>query len=1197
MKKSIQIYLLLMGLGLLLVVNSANAQSSGTITGTIKDSTGAIIPNAIVTAHSLSTDVETTRTTNASGLYVLVVPAGVYRVEAKAAGFQSVLHERITVDALASVQLDLSMNVGTSTQEITVSASSDAAVQSDNVELGSTIRNEVYAALPLQMSQGVPRDPTSFVGLAPGVAAVVLQSAGPSYTSFNGGQQEVNGLYFEGLPISFPNQMGDTRPLALAVSVDAVNQFQVEINGEKAEYQGQGFHNYVIKSGADRFHGGVFEYFRNTRFDSKNYFYNALTPVPPDHQNEYGGNFSGPILKGKLFFFVNYDAYDFNTTTASTVLTIPSSQERAGNFSALPTQLYDPFTQVCSGTTCTKAAYSTTGLPDVGAAAQAADPLYNVIPASELATYAAQSKSLESYLPNATLGAANAFTNNYLNPIKRAINDKNITARIDYNISQKQQLYGVFAYGKWTTDYTGNLTPTSTALPLPYTQSPGIVTERPLIVQVHDTYTIRPSLLNSIGLGVVRLSIPITQITQSGAYPQKAGLTGLPGSGEAAKGFPAINFSGSNAPSSWGSTGPFNEWENDVMGQDSLEWVRGNHIFKFGGTYQSTQDNRANPTDGTSASFTFSVNETAGFKPSSTTLDTTTGNSYASYLLGAVDSEAVVNNGIVETGSRFHNYSLFAQDDWKIIPQLTLNLGLRWDVFSPFGEEHNRYSFAVPTLANPAAGGVGGALVYGTGLVSTHYKNFQPRLGIAYSIDPKTVIRAGFVMANTLGTLGIGGNGPNGPGQNGFNPPSAIQTAVNGQPAFFWAQGVQLPTSPFPLLSSGFGAGNSIANPTGAIAAPILSNPSLAGRSPVYVNWSFGLQRQVPFGFTLGATYSASEAHFLSRYTAVGPYNNSMNPKYLALGGLLNSQVTPALITQADAQFPEIALPFPNFKGTLATMLEPFPQYAGAINSGTGTGGTTCYSCDEGNSSYNSLQLTIERKITGGLTTQFAYTYAKEIDDLSGTASQLGAVPGGTRNPYNPKLDRGLGVIDHRHNLHWSFVYNIPLGPLGSEAIVKSILGNWQVSGIYSIETGMPLGVTGTGCSVPGIVSTCMVSLAPNYTGHVVTSAVGSGNAHTAVYFDKTAFVDPAAYTFGNEPRSAPYGLTAPTFWELDSTLRKTIPIHDTLNFQLAADFFNTLNNVIFASPATNIDSSTFGTVTTTQNQPRHIQFSGKFTF
>src|SRR5579862_94107 len=277
----------------------AFSQSSGSISGTVQDTSGAIIPSASVKATNLATNVVTAGTTNQSGFYLLQVPAGTYKVQASAQGFQSLLHDKITVDALASVPLDMTLSVGSETTQVEVSVSTDT-IQTDNTTLGSTLRNEVYAALPLQMNQGVPRDPTSFVSLAPGVAAVVLQSAGPSYTSFNGGQQEVNGLYFEDLPISFPNQMGDTRPIALAVSVDAVNQFQVEINGEKAEYQGQGFHNYVLKNGTNQFHGNLFEYFRNTALDAKNYFFNF---VPPDHQNEYGGNVGGPIKRDRLFFF------------------------------------------------------------------------------------------------------------------------------------------------------------------------------------------------------------------------------------------------------------------------------------------------------------------------------------------------------------------------------------------------------------------------------------------------------------------------------------------------------------------------------------------------------------------------------------------------------------------------------------------------------------------------------------------------------------------------------------------------------------------------------------------------------------------------------------------------------------------------------------------------------------------------------
>lgn len=1151
---------------LLTAVNIAFAQSSGTIQGTVKDASGAIIPNATVTAKNMATGVSTPRTTNDSGVFVFVLAPGQYSVQASAPGFQSVIQDKIVLDALASVSIDLQLNVGSANAEVTVSAI-PATIHTEDTTLGSTMRNEVYAALPLQMNQGVPRDPTAFVALAPGVAAVVLQSAGPSYTSFNGGEQEVNGLYFEGLPISFPNQQGDTRPLALGVSVDAVNQFQVEINGEKAEYQGQGFHNYVIKSGADQFHGSVFEFFRNTALDSRGYF---ATYVPPDHQNEYGGNISGPFIHGKLFFFGNYDAYDFNTTSAPALLSIPSLAERQGDFSALPTPIYDPASQVCTGTICTK-----TQFPG------------NKIPLNRLSNVA---KSFQSYLPDPT---GPGYQNNYINPLKRAITNKNTTERVDWNINANHLLYGVFAYGTWSTDYTGNLTPTGTALPLPYTQSPGIVVERPLIVQLHDTYTFSPSLSNTFGVGITRLSIPILPITQAGNYPQNAGLTGLPGGGQAALGFPAITFNGSNVPASWASTGPFNEWENHYVGQDSIDWVHGNHIFKFGGTYQNSQDNRANPASGTSASFTFSNNETAGFSPTGTLL-TTTGNSYASYLLGATDSASIVNNVVVETGSRFSNFSLFAQDDWKVNPKLTLNLGLRYDVYFPFSEQHNRYSMMDPTLPNPAANNIPGALVYGKQLVNTHWKNFQPRIGLAFAPDNKTVFRGGFIMTDTLGTLGLGGNGPNGPGQTGFNPPSAIASSVTGQPAFYWDQGVKTPVTPLPLLSSGFGVGNTTTNPTGAVA-PFVVIPDLAGRSPYYLNWSFGFQRQLPANFTFGLTYSGSVGHFLPRQTALGAFTNSMNPKYLALGSLLNAQATTTNIASAKAMFPEIALPFPNFQGTIATMLAPFPQYAGGS-----AGGISCYSCNLGSSSYNSMQTTVERHFANGLTTQFAYTWAKAIDNLSGTASQLGAVPGGTRNPYNQRADRGLSFIDHRHNLHWTGVYQLPFGKGhmgGGNPIVSAVVSGWSVSGIYTLSTGAPLGVIGSGCTTPGIVSTCMVSLNPNFSGNIYTQSVAQGAATKSSYINKSAFMDPAPYTFGNTPRSAPYGLTAPTMWEVDGTIRRAIAITERVKFELSADFFNLPNSVVFAAPATNIDSSNFGTVTATQNQARHIQFSGRLSF
>ena len=268
------------------------------------------------------------------------------------------------------------------------------------------------------------------------------------------------------------------------------------------------------------------------------------------------------------------------------------------------------------------------------------------------------------------------------------------------------------------------------------------------------------------------------------------------------------------------------------------------------------------------------------------------------------------------------------------------------------------------------------------------------------------MIRAGFGMNYAHGAAGIGGNGSGaGPSQLGYNASATFSSPATGLPAFNWDQGVPAyPEAPF--LDPGYGAGFTTANPTGAISVPYAS-PSLAARPPYYINWSFGLQRQIGSSWTAGAAYSASVGHFLPRNGDTGIWTNSILPQYLALGSLLGVQATPANIAAAQAIVPGVALPFSNFQGTIAQMLKPFPQYSGV----------TYYSGNLGNSTYNSLQLTLERRFAKGFTTQTGYTFSKEIDNSIGAATNLGAV-GGNRNPYDGGLDKALGAIDRRHVFH-----------------------------------------------------------------------------------------------------------------------------------------------------------------------------------
>ena len=921
-------------------------------------------------------------------------------------------------------------------------------LRTEDVSLGQTMQNSVYNTLPLAMSSGVPRDPTQFIALAPGVAAVVTQAAGPSYTSFNGAQQETNGLYLEGVAMTFPNQQGDTRPIALGVSVEAVEQFQVEVNGQKAQWQGQGFHNYQLKSGTNQFHGAVYEYFRNTALDARGFF---AAFVPVDRQNEYGGNLGGPIVKNKIFFFTNYSGYRFNTSSAPNLITIPSLAFRRGDFSALlPTQIFDPASMACVGAICTKTAFPN-----------------NVIPPNRLSSI---SQSFQSYLPDPT---NSGFTNNFLGALPRAIRNWNTTNKVDLNLTEKDRVYVVLAHGKWSTDYTGNLTPTGTALPLPYTSSPGIVEELPTIAQAHYTRVVGPNLVNNLSVAVTRLWIPISATTLEGKYPQAAGLKGLPPRGDVPDAFPQITFSGNNAPSNWGGA-PFNEAQTNYVIQDGMQWVRGKHVVSFGVQIQFMQNNDARPASGTGATFAFSNIPTAGFAANGNLLNTS-GHPYASYMFGAVTSATITDNGLVWAGHRFRDYSGFVQDDWKVTSKLTLNLGLRYDILRPYREQYDRFSFLDPNLANPAVEGFKGALQYGgsgpntcncSTTIKTHVKNFQPRIGLAYSLNSKTVIRAGFMMAYTHGSAGVGGNGAQGPGRTGYNQPAAYASVVTGQPAFGWQDGV--PTAPTPpLLTPGFGAGFTTTNPAGAVGVTYV-DPNLSGKPPYYIDWSFGLQREIPSAaMTVGATYSASVGHFLPRNGDNGIWTNSMDPRYLVLGSLLNAQATPANLAAARQIVPGISLPFSNFQGTLAQMLSPFPQY-NAIT----------YYAGLGNSTYHSVQLTANRRFSQGLTAQLAYTYGKEIDNLP-SGGQLG-VAGGTRNPYDGSLDKALGVINRPHLFRGTFVYDLPFGKnSGGNMVIRSLVRDWTISGIITYSSSAPLSITGSGCLVPGVRGTCIASYNP----------------------------------------------------------------------------------------------------------------------
>jgi hypothetical protein len=1162
------------------------AQTSGTgsIEGTVTDSSGAVLAGASVTAANTLTAVKTSVVTTGSGHYVIsLLQPGTYNVTIAAAGFATLIQESVVVDALANLSVNAKLSIGTASQSVTVT-DAPTMLATEDLKLGSNIENQTYDSLPLAMNQSA-RDPSAFIGLAIGVNSFSVQAAGPSTASFNGGQTYQNETYIEGLPLTSAGTESDTRNLAFGVSVEAVEQFQVATTGSEATYEGQGVTNFVVKSGTDKFHGGIYEYFRNTIFDARSFF---ATTVSVEHQNEFGGSISGPALKKKLFFFANYDGYRFDSAIPPTPQNIPTVAERSGDFSAIPYPIYDPTTCVSTNTagTCTgRAQFSYNGA-------------LNVIPPSRLSNVA---KSFESYLPAVS---NNGITANYLATLPNLVDNDSGTAKVDYDLSSKNRLYVVFSRGKYANPLVGSLSAPSltsnSALPVPYTDGRGVI-EYSTLAQLHESYVIRTDLVNDFGYGLSRLFIPLTSNTAGGGYPSKAGLAGLP-PGVASTGFPDVSFSGNEVPVSWDGTNShaYDETQTTFTAQDNVLWTKGRHQVTLGFQWQALQDNYNSPLTGTQAGFSFSPNETSNFN-STGAINTATGLAYASFLLGAVDSSTVTQNAVIETGGRYKTYASYVQDNIQVTPNLTVNAGLRWDIWTPFTESENRMSFFNPSIANPVAGGILGGLQFAgsgpdscgcTTPVKTHYHNLGPRFGFAYRVTPSTVIRGAYGMFYAHAG-GVGGrtDGRSGLGQIGFDNSGTLASTVTGQPAYYLDAGY--PGNPInpPFINPSYGIGFIASTAPGAAAigagpgtAQALSygDPQKGGQAPQYQDFFLNVQHAFGPNMTLSIAYSGSVGRYLPGAAVAGQFTDQIPLQYLPLGSLLTATLSPATQAQAQALGFTVPIPFPNFTGTIGQALKPYPQYSSLSDPWL----------DVGTSSYNSLQTSLNRRMTSGLTFMINYTFSKEMDDLAGV-----------RLPGADYLENSVGTIDHKNVVTSTVVYRLPFGAghslSSSNAVLRGAISNWQISGIYQFATGAPLSIGGT-CTGGGIIdASCYPNYTPGFTGNVwqngkPTTAAAASTTH---FLNKAAFTDPPAYAYGNAARNAPDDLFAPHTQDIDVSVRREVPIHDSLKLAIQADAFNVVNAVYFGAPNTTLDSTSFGYLTTQANQPRKLQFSARLTF
>ncbi len=1130
---------------------------SGTIQGVVSDPTAAAVPNATVTATNVATGVQTSRQTSSAGYYSLSpLPAGAYAVSVTAHGFQTLVQKNVVVDALSAVGLNLSLQLGATSQQVTVS-SAPPLLDTSDARMGQTVRNEVYTSLPLAMAGNAPRDPAAFTQYMPGVTGSVGNTAGNIY----GAQANSGDVYVEGMPITNVALEGEIRDVGLGISVEAIDQFQVETAGTAPMYQGQGSTNFVIKSGTNHFHGSAYEYFRNTTLDARGFFA-AQTPV--EHTNEFGFDVGGPIVRNRIFFFGNYDGYRVVQGGQPVYYSLPTPAETAGNFSQLATALFDPQTTNCANGPCTRAPFPGNGVP--------------------AARISKASKYFDAPLPSVSNAG---IQNNFLNAVPVGYYTNNTTVKVDFNANDKNRFYVDFSRGErgQSTDYRGQ------TLPLPYADTRQ-VNELPTIAQAKHTYVFTPNLLNQLSYSFSRLWVPITNSTIGGDWMEKAGVTGLP-AGEAAGAFPEVAFGGPNSPTGWRGTNSraFTEALNDSTVQDNVQWLRGKHAFTFGFQATFLQANEFTDAYGSLATWNFSNNQTAGFSPSGTLL-TATGNSFASYLLGALNSSNVIQDAVVGTGGRYRDYSWWVNDTYKVTPRLTLNLGLRHDIWSPYREVLNRESFFNPTLPNAAAGGSPGILeFYGNGPhscgcstnVATDWGNFGPRVGLAYATgkNSNTVIRAGYSLMYThRGAVGGRVGARTGTGTVGFSAtPSFTNPAGNNyDPAFYWDNGIPAYQQP-PFFNPDYGTEFNGVSKVGVTMQ--YGDPTLGGVPPHYQNWSFSIEHSLAPSLTLGVAYIGSNGHFLGG-GGRGIWSDQIDPTYLALGNLLTAQATPANIAHANAIVPGIQLPFAGYSGSIAQMLRPFPQYPG-ISDLWG---------DVANSHYNSVQVTANKTLSHGLTLNFNYTYAKGMDDMGGSGSAY--------NWVNEKAPTQFPS----HILNLLTVYQLPFGKGAQFLNYKGFLGkamqDWQLSSITTYRAGIPIGTIGAACNLPD-AGGCYADYGAGFSGPVrINGGYGSGNligAGAVPFLNVAAFTSPAAYTYGNTPRTGVFGLTGPSAYNEDLSLKRTFDLHEHLKIAFQVDAINLFNFVNFGGPNLSITSAAFGKITSQADSPRVVQISARVSF
>jgi len=1122
-------------------------QGRGTISGTVTDATGATVPGATIVITNTATNAAFSTTTNELGYYTApALPVGPYTVTAEKPGFKRAVRSGLTLQVDQRMAVDFRLEVGATAESIEVVGQAPL-VDTGSATVGKVVENRRINDLPLN-----GRNVLALVLLTPGVKS----QGGPTNSGFadrgiqlsavsiNGGPSALNSLVVDG----GNNNNAYLADLNVNPTVDAIQEFKVQSNVMSAEFgfTAGGVINMVTKSGTNEFHGTAYEFFRNDKLDARRAFTDSKEPF---RYNQYGGSLGGPLWFPKLyngkdrsFFFFNYEEWQYSRYR-SNFLSVPTEAMRRGDFSLLadangrPIPIYDPAT--------TRANPAGAGFirdPFVG----------NVIPP---ARFDSVSVNMLPFYPTPNRAPTNPYTqsNNWLGQVSEKRDMQQWTAKGDHRFGNRNSLQVRYSYYKHFNDngyFSAYPDPNMRNRLDNYENRNGIIT---------DTHTFSPTMLNEFRLSIARQYFPFQAYSWGRNWISKLGLPpSIPDYT-----LPRVSIGGLPDPGAF-SVG----LRGNLTWQffDMVTWIRRGHSVKAGIDHRIQRANNFQR-EVPSGSFSFPGGLTGN--PQS---PAGTGSGFAQFLLGAVSSATFT----AYAGESQHAFStsLFIQDDWKAMRRLNLNLGLRWDYQQWPRERHNGLSNFDPFSTNPENGFLGrmkyAGIDYGRSPWEPVYTAFSPRIGFAYDLtgNARTVLRGGYsIFYPTTFYRDFFGS------TAGFANTSTAYTPPGGNtnlPAFQFKNGLPYPyTQP---LGAKLG-------PSAFLGQSVNWDQPSDNKIPMSQQWSLSLQRQFPGQWVVEAAYSANKANHL----VAGGYNyNQLDLEYLSLGLALQNQVPNPYAGKVPG-----SLGGATISRQQSLLLYPYYTSINVRNPHLGA------------SIYHAFLLSVEKRLSQGVAVLASYTNAKLISDSVVTPINFGAVEqvgvvGYQNGKFNRRAERSLDPTDVSQRFVISGVFELPFGQgkkwnAGSRAANK-VIGGWQLNVIGTMQTGIPVRVTGA--------SNFLASY-PNSTGK--SAKLDKRTAEQ--WFDTRQFVNPPNFTYGNLGRVLP-DVRNPATINFDVSVVKDSMLTERVKLQFRFEMFNFANHTNLGlvnggfSPGPDgfNRSATFGTITSARD-PRILQFGLKLVF